>query len=48
MLALDVEDLDLPNRRAKVRRKGGAIDIVIWQAGTVRPLPRLLKGRHAK
>jgi integrase/recombinase XerC/integrase/recombinase XerD len=48
VLALDVEDLDLPNRRAKVRRKGGAIDIVIWQAGAARPLPRLLKGRHAK
>jgi integrase/recombinase XerC/integrase/recombinase XerD len=48
VLRLDVEDLDLPNRRAKVRRKGGAIDIVIWQAGTARPLPRLLKGRHAK
>ena len=27
LLALDVEDLDLPNRRAKVRRKGGAVDI---------------------
>jgi integrase/recombinase XerC/integrase/recombinase XerD len=48
VLALDVEDLDLPNRRAKVRRKGGAIDIVIWQAGTARLLSRLLKGRHAK
>ena len=31
VLALDVEDLDLPNRRAKVRRKGGAIDIIVWQ-----------------
>ena len=27
VLALDVEDLDLPNRRAKVRRKGGAMDV---------------------
>jgi len=44
VLALDVEDLDLPNRRAKVRRKGGAIDIM-WQTGTARLLPRLLKGR---
>ena len=45
MLRLDVEDLDLPNRKAKVRRKGGAIDIIVWQTGTARLLPRLLKGR---
>jgi integrase len=44
LLRLDVEDLDLPNRRAKVRRKGGAIDIIVWQTGTARLLPRLLKG----
>ena len=47
VLALDVEDLDLPNRRAKVRRKGGAIDIIVWQTGTARLLPRLLQGRTA-
>ena len=45
VLALDVEDLDLPNRCARVRRKGGAIDIVVWQTGTARLLPRLLNGR---
>jgi integrase len=45
VLRLDVEDLDLPNRRAKVRRKGGAIDVIVWQTGTARLLPRLLKGR---
>lgn len=45
LLRLDVEDLDLPNRRAKVRRKGGAIDVVVWQTGTARLLPRLLKRR---
>ncbi len=45
ILSLDVEDLDLPNRRAKVRRKGGAIDIIVWQTGTARLLTRLLKGR---
>ena len=28
VLALDVEDLDLPNRRARVRRKGGALDVM--------------------
>jgi len=47
VLALDVEDLDLPNRRAKVRRKGGAIDVIVWQTGTARLLPRLLKGRKS-
>ena len=47
VLALDVEDLDLPNRRARVRRKGGAIDVIIWQTGTARLLPRLLKGRKS-
>jgi integrase len=38
VLALDVEDLDLPNRCARVRRKGGAIDIIVWQTGTARLL----------
>jgi integrase len=47
VLALDVEDLDVPNRRAKVRRKGGAVDVIVWQTGTARLLPRLLKGRKS-
>jgi len=47
LLALDVEDLDLPNRRAKVRRKGGALDWIIWQTGTARLFPRLLKDRKS-
>lgn len=47
VLRLDVGDLDLPNRRAKVRRKGGAIDIIVWQTGTARLLPRLIKGRKS-
>jgi integrase len=47
ILALDVADLDLANRKAKVRRKGGAADIVVWRTGTARLLPRLLKGRKA-
>jgi len=47
VLGLDVEDLDLPNRRARVRRKGGAVDVIVWQTGTARLLPRLLKGRKA-
>jgi integrase len=45
ILALDVADLDMPNRCARVRRKGGALDLVVWQTGTARLLPRLLKGR---
>ncbi len=45
LLALDVEDLNMPNRRGRVRRKGGALDVIVWQTGTARLLPRLLKGR---
>ncbi len=47
VLALNVEDLDLANRRAKVVRKGGATDWIVWQTGTARLLPRLLKGRKS-
>jgi integrase len=47
LLALDVEDLDLANRCAKVRRKGGAIDVIVWQTKTARLLPQLLKGRKS-
>jgi integrase len=47
VLALDVDDLDLRNRCAKVRRKGNAIDVIVWQTATARLLPRLLKGRHS-
>lgn len=45
VLALNVAGLDLRNRRAKVRRKGSAIDVIVWQTGTARLLPRLLNGR---
>jgi site-specific recombinase XerD len=47
VLRLDVADLDMPNRRAKVRRKGGAQDMIVWQTGTATLLPRLLKGRKS-
>lgn len=47
VLALNVGDLDLPNRRARVRRKGGAADVIVWQTATARLLPRLLKGRKS-
>ena len=45
VLRLDVEDLDMPNRRARVRRKGGAVEWIVWQTGTAQLLPRLLHGR---
>ncbi len=45
VLLLDVADLDRPNRRAVVRRKGGAVDEIIWQTRTARLLARHLAGR---
>lgn len=45
VLRLDVPDLDMPNRRSRVQRKGGAMDVIVWQTETARLLPRLLKGR---
>ncbi|GAA3519963.1 integrase/recombinase XerC/integrase/recombinase XerD [Streptosporangium album] len=46
-LGLDVDELDLRNRRARVRRKGGAVDVIVWRTGTARLLPRLLDGRRS-
>jgi integrase len=43
ILALDVEQLDLANRRAPVRSKGGQIEWVHWGTGTAHLLPRLLR-----
>jgi integrase len=45
LLALNVEDLDLANRRARVHSKGGAVEWVFWQTGSAQLLPRLLTGR---
>jgi integrase len=45
LLALDVEDLDLANRRARVHSKGGAVEWVFWQTGSAQLLPRLLARR---
>jgi hypothetical protein len=42
LLALDVQDLDLANRRARVHSKGGAVEWVFWQTGSAQLLPRLL------
>ncbi|MGJ6969701.1 tyrosine-type recombinase/integrase [Streptosporangium sp. G11] len=45
ILTLNVEDLDLEFRRARVTSKGGAIEYVHWATPTARLLPRLLAGR---
>lgn len=45
VLGLNVEDLDLEERRARVRRKGGARDVIFWQTRTARLLPKVINGR---
>ncbi|MDV7102460.1 site-specific integrase [Gordonia amicalis] len=46
VLMLDVPDLDIANRCAVVTRKGGAREVIAWQTGTSRLLPRMLAGRR--
>ncbi|HEX3955359.1 MAG TPA: site-specific integrase [Trebonia sp.] len=43
ILALNVEDLDLEQRRPPVRSKGGDTKFVYWDTGTAHLLPRLLR-----
>jgi len=43
ILARNVEDLDLDNRRARVRSKGRQIEWVYWGTGTAHLLPRLIR-----
>jgi integrase len=45
ILALNIEDLDLAARRARVVSKGGTTEYVYWAAGTAHLLPRLIRGR---
>jgi site-specific recombinase XerD len=45
ILSLDADELDLRNRCAKVRRKGGTADVIVWRTATARLLPRLLASR---
>jgi integrase len=45
VLGLDVGDLDRPNRRAVVHRKGRAVEEITWQTRTARLLARQLTGR---
>jgi integrase/recombinase XerD len=47
VLGLDIEDLDLPSKRGRVRSKGGAIDWVFWQTGAAQLLPRLVRDRRS-
>jgi integrase/recombinase XerD len=44
-LNLDVDDLDLANKRARIVAKGGAVEWVHWQTPTARLLARLVAGR---
>ncbi len=46
ILGLDVEDLELPDKRARVVSKGGMTEWVHWQTGAALLLPRLLGGRR--
>jgi integrase len=47
ILRLDVGDLELADKRARVTSKGGAAEWVHWHTGTARLLPRLLADRRA-
>ena len=44
-LSLNVEDVDLENKRARVRSKGGDTEWLHLQSGSARLLPRLIAGR---
>jgi integrase len=44
-LAINVEDLELENKRVRIRSKGGDTDWLHFQAGAARLLPRLIRGR---
>lgn len=46
VLRLDVPDLDLANHRARVIRKGGAHDVIVWKSRTARLLSNYLEGRQ--
>lgn len=47
VLSCDVGDLDLENKRLRVRRKGGDVEWVHFQSGAARLLPRVVAGRRA-
>lgn len=45
VLALNVEDLDLPNKLARITAKGGDTMWITWGTDTAHLLPRLIAGR---
>jgi integrase len=45
-LAINVEDVDLDNKRVRVRSKGGDLDWLHFQTGSARLLPRLIGDRR--
>jgi len=47
VLGAHVADLDLDNKRLRVRRKGGDSDWLHFQSGSARLLPRLIGGRES-
>jgi len=42
---LNVEDIELANKRARVRSKGGDTDYLHFQSASARLLPKLIDGR---
>ena len=46
ILALNIEDLDLPRKRAVITGKGGHREYVFWASGAARLLSRYLAGRQ--
>ena len=46
ILALNIEDLDLPRKRAVIIGKGGHKEYVFWASGAARLLSRYLAGRR--
>jgi site-specific recombinase XerD len=44
VLALNVEDLDLPNKQARITAKGGDTMWITWGTDTAHLLPRLIAG----
>jgi len=47
VLSSNVDDLDLENKRLRVRRKGGDTDWLHFQSGSARLLPRVIADRRA-
>lgn len=46
VLALNIEDLDLPNKQARITAKGSDVMWITWGTDTAHLLPRLIAGRE--